>query len=438
MKKIMITESQLKNLLNEGKKLNQKEIGVRLSKAKKLAVKFPNPRQFSLKYPNLWNFLRGQNLVDDVFVDRKKYNPDGFWTPEKVGEEAAKYKSSSEFQKNNQVAYRKATEFGILGVLFPIRLTKWNLDNATEVAKTFDTPTELYRNYARAYNILRDAGLLNDIYPNFVSKKGAKEGSSKYNNKTKEELTQIAKSVFEKNGSIKGNAGLYNACIDKDVDLDSIKKNTKSKQYRLMSDEELLGLAKKYTDIRILQRKDGILYKTLKERGLSKKAVSKFKGDINSEIPTDQFIKMKKDYSHMDDDRRNNDEFMFTPVTENIEESKNNPLEQMYSTDYVYFGFGDQGLYITMDFIFEDVDENEDDVEHTVEVVYDGGGSVELGADSEHDNECPEEFKHIAISEFKRIFHINENNTCDMRFAFSGTRHDDGEIKINTTLDWNY
>ena len=149
MKKIIITESQLKDLLNEGKKLDQKEIGVRLKKAKKLAVKFPNPRQFALKYPNLWNFLRGQNLVDDVFVDRKKYNPDGFWTPEKVGEEAAKYNSASELQKNNQVAYRKATEYGMLGVLFPVRLTKWNLDNATEVAKTFDTPTELYRNYAK-------------------------------------------------------------------------------------------------------------------------------------------------------------------------------------------------------------------------------------------------------------------------------------------------
>jgi hypothetical protein len=315
--KLIITESQLKNLINEGKKLDQKDIETRLKKAKRLALKFPNPRQFALEYPNLWNFLRGQKLVDEVFVDRKKYNPDGYWTPEKVGEEAAKYNSASELQKNSQVAYRKATEYGILGVLFPIRLTKWNLDNATEIAKTFDTPTELYRNYARAYNILRDAGLLKNIYPNFVSKKGAKEGASKYNNKTKEELTQIAKSIFEKNGSIKGNAGLYNACIEKGVDLDALKKNTKSKQYRSMSDEELLDLAKKYTDIRVLQRKDGTLYNELKVRGISKRAVTKLKGDINTEIPTDQFIKLKKDYNHIDDDRRYNDEFMFTPVTEN-------------------------------------------------------------------------------------------------------------------------
>ena len=435
--KLIITESQLNDLIHEGKKLDQKEIDTRLKKAKRLAVKFPNPRQFALKYPNLWNFLRGQKLVDEVFVDRKKYNPDGYWTPEKVGEEAEKYRSSSEFFRNNQIAHRKASEYGMLGDLFPVRATKWNLDNATEVAKTFDTPTELHRNYARAYNILRDAGLLKNIYPNFVSKKGAKEGASKYNDKTKEELTQIAKSIFEKNGSIKGNAGLYNACIDKDVDLDALKKNTKSKQYRLMSDEELLDLAKKYTDIRILQRKDGVLYKILKERGISKKAVTKFKGNINTEIPTDQFIKIKKDYSSIDDNRKYDDKFMFTPVTENIEESNNNPLEQMYSTDYVYFSFGDKGLYIALDFIFEDVDENEDEVEHIVEVVYDSG-EIRLGDDSQHDDECPEDFKHIAISEFKRIFDIDENNKCNVRFGFSGKRHNDGEISLKTTLDWNY
>ena len=119
--KILITESQYNHIITEHKfgssSLPESLYKRRLKKAKELAVNYPNPRQFALKHKKLWNFLRGNKLVDDVFTNRKKYNED--LTDEKVRELASKYVSVSDFEVENGTAYQYALRNNLIKDLFP-------------------------------------------------------------------------------------------------------------------------------------------------------------------------------------------------------------------------------------------------------------------------------------------------------------------------------
>jgi hypothetical protein len=151
--KIILTESQLKTVINE--KLSDTQKKNALKRAKKLTPKFSSVNQFSLKYPNLYNYLRFHNLLDDAFPERKKYHPEGYWTPETIDQEAKKYSSRTEFDDKNQVAYKKANELGMLDMLFPTRKTKYTLDKALDLAKEFESPWDLNKKYPTAYNLLK-------------------------------------------------------------------------------------------------------------------------------------------------------------------------------------------------------------------------------------------------------------------------------------------
>jgi hypothetical protein len=126
--KILITESQYNHIITEHKfgssSLPESLYKRRLKKAKELAVNYPNPRQFALKHKKLWNFLRGNKLVDDVFTNRKKYGED--FTHEKVKELASKFTSRRDFEIEYGSAYQYAHTHGMLDDLFPkkIRDTK--------------------------------------------------------------------------------------------------------------------------------------------------------------------------------------------------------------------------------------------------------------------------------------------------------------------------
>jgi len=116
--KILISENQYINLV-EGIFISDDEKKNRLNRSIELAKKYERPRQFALEHPQLWNFLRGNNLIDVVFPNRQKYKPDHYWTIDTIGQESTKYGSRSEFERKNQWAYHKARTLGILDALFP-------------------------------------------------------------------------------------------------------------------------------------------------------------------------------------------------------------------------------------------------------------------------------------------------------------------------------
>lgn len=147
-------------------------------------------------------------------------------------------------------------------------------------------------------------------------------GKPKYPNldlMSDDEVAQIASEHIKKYRTLKNNKALLNACIERGIDYDSFRPLTSAKKYRMMSDDELLKLARKYSNMGDLQQKAGVLYYELKKRDISKNLFKPFMRHINTEIPTDMFLKKKKDYTDLDDDRRyDSDSFMFSPVNEEI------------------------------------------------------------------------------------------------------------------------
>jgi len=115
--KILISESQLNNIILNEAPLSQQTINYRLKRAKELAVNYPNPRQFELKHKKLWNFLRQQKLVDDVFPNRQKYRED--LTPEQVIRVASKFINSDDFHTEYPVEWNYAYKNNMINDLFP-------------------------------------------------------------------------------------------------------------------------------------------------------------------------------------------------------------------------------------------------------------------------------------------------------------------------------
>jgi hypothetical protein len=294
--KIIITEEQLKSIISEDRRgrepLSQKEVDKRLKKAKDLAVKFPNPRQFALKYPNLWNFLRGKGLIDSAFPNRKIYRPDGYWTPETIAQEASKYNTKSEFYDNNQVAYLKAIQLGIINDLFPYRSdTKvgikkiWTLEKSIEAAKEFEGgKSEFYRKHPAAYVELKN----NDLLSYYFKKK--KDVNS-------EEIINQAKQYKDRVELRKNNLNLYNKLVIRGLLYDVFPKVE-------MSDDEIINKAKEYQTKSELSKKNRPLYYKLSKVPNGFEIV--FGDQHKLTYKAKRFIDIAKQYDNKYELRKNN------------------------------------------------------------------------------------------------------------------------------------
>jgi hypothetical protein len=336
--KIILTESQLKTVINE--KLSDRQKKNALKRAKKLAPKFSSVNQFSLKYPNLYSYLRVHNLLDDAFPERKKYHPEGYWTPETIDQEAKKYSSRSEFNDKNQVACKKANEFGMLDMLFPVRKTKFTLDKSLELAKGFESPWDLRNEYPGAHKILKDNNRLKSSFPNYkFGKIGRKGGTEKYNEKSFDEWVEHAKKLVNtKRLPLKDiDKSLYHWLRTNGADME---------EFHLPDPDEsiLFKRAEKYKTPNELKVGNGYLFRQIESiPGALQKLFPNHYGNSpidmarkklpnpNTEISTDMFIKKQKVNDKLDDNRRYEKSVMFTPVTES---QLNNIISEEKSVRY--------------------------------------------------------------------------------------------------------
>lgn len=85
------------------------------------AKKYKTKEEF--KNGNLTAFLAAYRYgyVDDLtWMVQKKEHKNGWWTYERIEEEALKYKTKTDFFKGNQSAYRKALQMGIIDDFFSL------------------------------------------------------------------------------------------------------------------------------------------------------------------------------------------------------------------------------------------------------------------------------------------------------------------------------
>lgn len=79
----------------------------------KIALKYTNRRDFRKENRGMYETSRVNNWLDEIcsHMDRL-INPSGFWTKEKCRDLASNFKTKSEFRKNNNVAYDRASRNG--------------------------------------------------------------------------------------------------------------------------------------------------------------------------------------------------------------------------------------------------------------------------------------------------------------------------------------
>lgn len=96
-----------------------------------------------------------------------KKNKDGFWTPEKVIEEAKKYETKGQFCVNSSGAYDAAKRFGIMKIATKNMIVgpkrKWNESTLTEEAAKYQNKTEFRNKFSWAVTVAKELGIYDKI-----------------------------------------------------------------------------------------------------------------------------------------------------------------------------------------------------------------------------------------------------------------------------------
>lgn len=123
------------------------------------AQKYSTRREFEIKNVGAYSAARKKGLLDQVCAHmERQVNPGGYWTKERVLQEARKYQTRVAFQKGARAAYQKAWKMGwIDDVCVHMKdLRKpdgyWTRKRIAEVAKKYKTRVEFMRGEVSAYN----------------------------------------------------------------------------------------------------------------------------------------------------------------------------------------------------------------------------------------------------------------------------------------------
>jgi hypothetical protein len=89
-------------------------------KCKELAITCKNRRELQLKNGQAYKLANNNGWLNEWFPWKEGDDmPHGYWTKEKIREEAKKYKTRTEFQNNAHQPYKKALEMDLIDELFP-------------------------------------------------------------------------------------------------------------------------------------------------------------------------------------------------------------------------------------------------------------------------------------------------------------------------------
>ena len=136
-----------------------------------------------------------------------KYKPRGYWTLEKLQEEADKYLTRDEFRKNSHGGYSIAIQYKLINILFKNHINNgyvskkhesWTIEKLQEKANSCLTRGEFWKKESNAASIANKNDLLDDLFKNHNNSgytyKQVKEGYwskellqievKKYNNRT--------------------------------------------------------------------------------------------------------------------------------------------------------------------------------------------------------------------------------------------------------------
>ena len=151
-----------------------------LAKVKAEAKKCKTRSEFAKKANVAYNWARKNGVLDEVCSHMPHPPLPKKWDLVSVKAEAKKYKSLSEFAKNNQSAYRWAKRNCVIDEVCPHMprppLPKnWNLAEVKAEAKKYNSRSEFHKNNQTAYNWARTNGILDEACAHMHRQHSAKK-----------------------------------------------------------------------------------------------------------------------------------------------------------------------------------------------------------------------------------------------------------------------
>jgi glutaredoxin-related protein len=156
------------------------------------ASKYNSQTEFMKGSPNLFYAALNRKMLDDLFPDRQrgkgrtiKYSDDD------IRQEASKYNSLSNFQKNSPSFYQLARKRGLLDNLFPDRKIKikYSDDEIRQEASKYNSQNEFMKGSPKMFYLASNRKMLDDLFPDRkikikYSDDEIRQEASKYNSKT--------------------------------------------------------------------------------------------------------------------------------------------------------------------------------------------------------------------------------------------------------------
>ena len=157
------------------------------------------------------------------------------WTKEKLQEEVNKYKTRKEFRSNSRNAYLTALNNKMMEELFKNHINNgycenrklngyWTKEKLQEEANKYETVGEFLKNNKKAYDISHRKKILNDLFKNHTNL-GRDENRNPKNYWTEENLQKEANKYKTINEFIKNNASAYNIALHNKILVDLFKNH---------------------------------------------------------------------------------------------------------------------------------------------------------------------------------------------------------------------
>jgi hypothetical protein len=147
-----------------------------------------------------------------------KIKPNGYWTKERCGQEALKYKTRGEWQKNSSASYTSASKNGWVDELCQHMLYNklptnyWNdKERCTEEANKYKTKSEWRKNSSSSYSAALKNGWVDDLCGHMESKRGYWNDKERCNEESIKFKTKVE---WKKNSGSSYSASLRNGWID--------------------------------------------------------------------------------------------------------------------------------------------------------------------------------------------------------------------------------
>ena len=107
-------------------------------------------------------------LREETIGDEQFRKPRGYWTFDKVKQEAEKYNTKSEFSKGSSGAYASAQKFNwlddVTNHMKPVKgFGYWTFDKVKQEAEKYNTKTEFWKGSSGAYTVAKKNNWLDDV-----------------------------------------------------------------------------------------------------------------------------------------------------------------------------------------------------------------------------------------------------------------------------------